>query len=70
MTLQQQEELTKSEGTKWLSNGELNLMLSIFLCNGRYEDAAYILPTTDGQALRLGIARCERCTNEVAVSLW
>jgi alpha-N-acetylglucosamine transferase len=29
-------------------------MLSILLCNGRNEVAAYILPTTDGYALRLG----------------
>ncbi len=35
MSLKQQEEYTKSEGTKWLSSGELDLMLSILLCNGR-----------------------------------
>jgi hypothetical protein len=54
MSLQQREEHTKSEETKWLSTGELDLMLSILLCDGRYEDATYILPTSDGQALRLG----------------
>ncbi len=47
MTLQQREEHAKSEGTKWLSTGELDLMLSILLCDERYEDAAYIHPTTD-----------------------
>ncbi len=54
MSLQQREEHTKSGGTKWLSTGELDLMLSILLCDGRYEDAAYILPTSNGHALRLG----------------
>jgi hypothetical protein len=54
MSLQQQEEHSKSEGTKWLSSGELDLMPSILLCNGRYEDAAYLLPIKAGQAMRLG----------------
>jgi hypothetical protein len=54
MTLKRREEHTKSDGTKWISTGELDLMLSILLCNGRYEDAAFILPTKSGHALQLG----------------
>ena len=54
MSLQQQEEHFKSEAAKWLSTGKLDLTLSIFLCNGRYEVAAYILPTKSVHALRLG----------------
>ena len=54
MSLHQREEHTKSEGTQWLSTGELDLTLSLLLCDGRYEDAAYILLTSGGHALRLG----------------
>ena len=54
MTLKRREEHTKSDGTKWISTGELDLMLSILLCDGRYEDAAFILPTKSGHALQLG----------------
>jgi hypothetical protein len=52
MSLQQQEKHIKSEGSKWLLTGELDLMLFILLCDGRYEDAAYIHPTTDGHELK------------------
>ncbi len=53
-TLKRREEHTKSGGTKWISTGELDLMLSILLCDGSYEDAAFILPTKFGHALQLG----------------
>ncbi len=54
MALKRREEHTKSGETKWISTGELDLMLSILLCDGRYEDAAFILPTKFGHALQLG----------------
>ncbi len=39
-------EHSKAKGTKWMASGEMDLMLSILSCDGRYEDLAYILPYT------------------------
>ena len=48
ITLARRKQHSKDKGTKWLSTGEVNLMLSILLCDGRYEDAALILPVYSG----------------------
>jgi hypothetical protein len=53
MTLACRKQHSKDKGTKRLSTGEVNLMLSILLCDGRYEDAAFILPVHSGNSLKL-----------------
>jgi hypothetical protein len=42
-------------GTEWFLTGELDLMLSILVCDGRYEDAAFILPVSFSNILKDGV---------------
>ncbi len=56
MTLARRKQHSKVKVTKWLSTGEVNLMLSILLCDGRYEDAAFILPVYSSNTFKLGFA--------------
>ena len=42
------------QGFEWFETGEIDLMLSILLCDGRYEDAAFILPVKFSTTLKIG----------------
>jgi hypothetical protein len=54
MALACRKQHSKDKGTKWLSTGEVHLMILILLCDGRYEDAAFTLPVHSGNTLKLG----------------
>ncbi|KAI2501078.1 hypothetical protein MHU86_13369 [Fragilaria crotonensis] len=56
MTLVRRKQHSESEGTQWFSSGEINLMLSILTCDGRYEDATFILSVYFGSVLKKGFA--------------
>ena len=45
-------EHSEKAGKKWMGSGEIDLMLSILACDGRYEDVAFILPVTRSVTLR------------------
>ena len=45
---------TEMQGFEWFETGEIDLMLSILLCDGRYEDAAFILPVKFSTTLKIG----------------
>jgi hypothetical protein len=62
MTLENRVKHTEDQGMKWMATGELDLMLSILTCDGRYEDAAFILPVNTCEALRLGFGAFYRYT--------
>ncbi len=55
MTLAQRKQHTEKAGSEWFSTGELDLMLSIFACDGRYEDAVFILPVSVSNILKDGV---------------
>jgi hypothetical protein len=55
MTLAQRKQHTEMAGTKWFLRGELDLMISILACDGRYEDAAFILPVSSSNILKDGV---------------
>jgi hypothetical protein len=55
MSLAQRKQHTEKAGTEWFSTGELDLMLSILACDGRYEDAAFIMPVSFSNILKDGV---------------
>ena len=56
MTLARRKQHTEANGTKWFSTGEVDLMLSILFCDGRYEDAAFVLPVHASNTIKSGFA--------------
>ena len=60
MEFERRKQHSEQHGKKWFSTGEVDLMLSILLCDGRYEDAAFILPVKWSDHLRTGCAALAR----------
>jgi hypothetical protein len=56
MTLARRKQHTEANGTKWFSTREIDLMLSILSCDGRYEDVAFMLPVHASNTIKSGFA--------------
>jgi hypothetical protein len=56
MTLARRKQHTSDRGMKWFSTGEIDLMLSILSLDGRYEDAAFILPVHSSNTIKSGFS--------------
>ena len=54
MKLSQRIEHSNANGTAWMASGELDLLLSTILIDGRYQNFSFILPCWNSRDIKLG----------------
>ncbi|KAI2490595.1 hypothetical protein MHU86_23969 [Fragilaria crotonensis] len=48
---------TEAHGVKWMQSGELDLMMAILLCDGRYQDLCFVMPCCYCDSIAIAFAK-------------